>query len=107
MVLEGRCGGMIIRSQDKKSIINFNEIDTIKCKVIKEVGVFKPFHETEIRYFRDTEDCGLLGSYSTEGKAIKVLDMIQKAYNSIETMKIDKGAWRDNHYFEMPQDSEI
>lgn len=53
------------------------------------------------------QDSAVIGTYSTEEKAIKVLDMIQKAYNSIETMKIDKEAWRDNHYFQMPQDSEI
>ena len=96
---------MIIRSQNKKAIRNFNLIsDLVISKDSKgdwEIIACYP-------YFAQS-DCGfaVIGTYSTEEKAIKVLDMIQSAYNAIETMKIDKGAWRDNHYFEMPQDSEV
>lgn len=77
-------------------IVNLNNIDCI----------YHSNRENEIIVFNG-EATSHIGKYSTEEKAIKVLDMIQKAYNSIETMKIDKGAWRDNHYFEMPQDSEV
>ena len=77
-------------------IVNLNNIDCI----------YYSNRENEIIVFNG-EAKSHIGKYSTEEKAIKVLDMIQKAYNSIETMKIDKGAWRDNHYFEMPQDSEV
>ena len=87
---------MIIRSQNKTMIVNLNNIDCI----------YYSNRENEIIVFNG-EAKSSIGKYSTEAKAIKVLDMIQKAYNSIETMKIDKGAWRDNHYFEMPQDSEV
>ena len=86
---------MIIRSQDKTMIVNLNNIDCICSNRENKIIVFNGEAQSHI------------GKYSTEEKAIKVLDMIQKAYNSIETMKIDKGAWRDNHYFEMPQDSEV
>lgn len=79
---------MIIRSQDKKKIAAFD-----KCKATESGEVFV--------------NGAFFGNYSTEAKAIKVLDMIQSAYNAIETMKIDGGAWRDNHYFIMPQDSEV
>lgn len=84
---------MIIRSQDKKKIININN-----CHLMLR---------DEHHICAVNSNCGDIGTYSTEEKAIKVLDMIQKAYNSIETMKVDKQAWRDNHYFEMPQDSEV
>lgn len=87
---------MIIRSQDKKSITTDLDLHIKKLNTEKKerIDIF------------NRNGC-LLGTYSTEEKAIKVLDMIQSAYNTIETMKIDKQAWRDNHYFEMPQDSEV
>lgn len=84
---------MIIRSQDKKSITT-------------DLNLFiDDFSQDE--YLICNYKMDNLGKYSTEEKAIKVLDMIQSAYNAIETMKIDKQAWKDNHYFEMPQDSEV
>lgn len=86
---------MIIRSQNKKELHNLNGI--------KMIGIVTNSQD----FFVDVNGQHCIGVYSTEEKAIKVLDMIQKAYNSIETMKIDKGAWRDNHYFEMPQDNEV
>lgn len=82
---------MIIRSQDKKKIYNFEQIRKIDCETNSVM----------------LDDVSVIGTYSTEEKAIKVLDMIQSAYNAIETMKIDKRTWRDNHYFQMPQDSEV
>ncbi len=88
---------MIIRSQDKKAIT-----DDLKL-YIRENDFTRGKVKWEIR----NAEQDLLATYSTEEKAIKVLDMIQRAYNAIETMKIDKGAWRDNHYFEMPQESEV
>ena len=91
---------MIIRSQNKKAIANFDNIDSI--------GVERNHCGCDVVGFNGTrESCVKLGEYSTEEKVIKVLDMIQSAYNSIETMKIDKKAWRDNHYFQMPQDNKV
>lgn len=88
---------MIIRSQDKRKTTTDLNLHISECDFAKDNITY--------RIYTSTHDW--LGTYSTEEKAIKVLDMIQSAYNSIETMKIDKGAWRDNHYFEMPQDSEV
>jgi hypothetical protein len=88
---------MIIRSQDKKAIT-----DDLKL-YIRENDFTRDKVKWEIR----NAEQDLLATYSTEEKAIKVLDMIQSAYNAIETMKIDKGAWRDNHYFQMPSDEEV
>ena len=91
---------MIIRSQNKKGIINFNNIDTI--------GIEPNHCGYDVAAYNGTrESCVKLGEYSTKEKAIKVLDIIQSAYNTIETMKIDKCAWRDNHYFQMPSDEEV
>ena len=60
---------MLIRSQDKRILINMNNVSSI------EVG------DNELRIFADDgETIYDLGSYSTKAKAIKVLDMIQEAY---------------------------
>ena len=83
---------MIIRSQDKGSIRNFN--------LISDLVVSKSNNRWEIiacyPYFAQT-DCGfsVIGTYSTEEKAIKVLDMIQSNYE------------RRWEAFQMPQDSEV
>ena len=60
---------MLIRSQDKRILINMNNVSSI------EVG------DNELRIFADDgETIYDLGSYSTRAKAIKVLDMMQEAY---------------------------
>jgi hypothetical protein len=89
---------VIIRSQDKKSIINFDRIDTIRLSMQKEKGVIKSNYQTDIFY--DSEDTfGVLGTYLSVEKAIKVLDMIEVAYR--------KNAFIDGVVFQMPQDSEV
>ena len=81
---------MIIRSQDKKVIMNFNNIDTIDVR------------DKQVRYFANggVETMGLLGTYSTEEKSIKVLDMIAQNYVESEKHIIRR-------VFEMPQDDEV
>lgn len=60
---------MLIRSQDKCILINMNNVSSI------EVG------DNELRIFADDgETIYDLGSYSNKAKAMKVLDMIHKAY---------------------------
>lgn len=86
---------MIIRSQDKKIIVNFNSIDTIDVR------------DKQVRYFANggVETMGLLGTYSTEEKAIKVLDEIVNTY--VGTLWTDEKMIIANRIcFEMPQDSE-
>ena len=58
--------------------------------------------DNQIRYFSGggMETVGLLGQYSTEEKAIKVLDMIQKRYSEFCCNQFCS-------VFEMPQDSEV
>lgn len=59
---------MLIRSQNKKSIVNMDNIVEISV-VSREIYSFCGKNHTQI------------GTYSTEEKAIKVLDMIQNAYS--------------------------
>lgn len=83
---------MIIRSQNKKAIVNLNMIDTIEER------------DNQIRYFSGggMETVGLLGQYSTEEKAIKVLDMICNAYENYRG-----GNVYEHSIFNMPIDEEV
>ena len=75
---------MLIRSQDKRILINMNNVSSIEVC------------DNELRIFADDgETIYDLGSYSTKAKAMKVLDMIQEAYANGH---ID---------FQMPADSEV
>lgn len=90
---------MIIRTQNKKGIVNLDRVHTICTRVDKKRGEIKEQYETEIIYFcGDDETIGYLGEYSSEEKAIKVLDMIQEEFST----QLSK-----NKVFEMPQDSEV
>lgn len=111
---------MLIRSQDKRILINMNNVSSI------EAG------DDELRIFADDgETIYDLGSYSTRAKAMKVLDMIQEAYadaklNEILLPDVCKSAsesqmGKDNTsiaktiikdfmkkmIFKMPEDSEV
>lgn len=91
---------MLIRSQDKKSIVNINHIDTISVD------------EGKIKYFNGGgESMGMLGTYSTEEKAIKVLDMIQDAYLCTTEIVLSKDiigkCLPRATVFQMPQDEDV
>ena len=77
---------MLIRSQDKTKIFNF---DNIEC-------VFSHGKSVRIGVNNDSMD---IATYSTEEKAIKVLDMIENAYSNMTFV--------DGVTFQMPQDSEV
>ena len=79
---------MIIRSQDRKSIINYSCIDKI---YIRETDIW-------IRIIA-RDNIERIAAYSTEEKAIKVLDMIEDACRNM--------AFTDGVVFQMPQDSEV
>ena len=111
---------MLIRSQDKRILINMNNVSSI------EVG------DDRLRIFANNGDAIYdIGEYSTEAKVIKVLDMIQEAYadaklNEILLPDVCKSAsesqrGKDNTsiaktirkdfikkmIFQMPEDSEV
>ena len=77
---------MLIRSQDKEILINFNNSPAIKIMGTKgDVTII----------CSDTYETFVIGNYSTREKAIKVLDMLQEAYINGH---ID---------YQMPEDSEV
>lgn len=109
---------MLIRTQNKKGIVNLDNIDTIDTR------------DKQVRYFSGggVESMGLLGQYSTEEKAIKVLDMIQDAYARCESVRTltagtvfeiarefpteervneYKNIHRENFVFQMPADEDV
>ena len=66
---------MLIRSQDKRMIVNFDNICTVSAF---------PEKNSEDIYVEDGTGSLMVGRYSTKAKAIKVLDMIQEAYAGAE-----------------------
>ncbi len=70
---------MLIRSQDKEVLVNFD--------VSAGIEIAEGTTETVITSY--ITGCSyLLGKYSTKAKALKVLDMIQQAYMDFESAKI-------------------
>lgn len=97
---------MLIRSQDKRMIVNFDNICTVSAF---------PEKDSEDIYVEDGTGSLMAGKYSTKAKAMKVLDMIQEAYSEYQIMlnfsvsylhefkeKTDGFA-----IFQMPEDSEV
>lgn len=62
---------MLIRSQDKRMIVNFDNICTVSAF---------PEKDSEDIYVEDGTGSLMVGRYSTKVKAMKALDMIQEAY---------------------------
>lgn len=63
---------MLIRSQDKESLINFN--NSIVVNTMVDIGGV-----TKMFYSYSCDDY-VIGHYSSKEKAMKVLNMIQEAY---------------------------
>ena len=70
---------MLIRSQDKRMIVNFDNICTISAF---------PEKDSEDIYVEDGTGSLMVGRYSTKAKAMKVLDMIQDAYMEYKSGEI-------------------
>lgn len=81
---------MIIRSQDMKEIHNLDRVSNIAVL---------PCFGNENVFLIEVNRQHTIGTYSTEEKAIKVLDMIENAYKN--------QAFIDGVGFRMPQDSEV
>lgn len=104
---------MLIRSQNKKQLVNFNNYNGIAIAYESESD-FAVCSVLEVN--AESISQVHLGNYSTEAKAIKVLDMIQAAYeNSLYCdHAFDSAAqmqrpyiFASNTVFQMPQDSEV
>ena len=89
---------MLIRSQNKELLVNFN----VSAGIEIEEGTTKTVVTSYI-----TGCSYLLGEYSTKAKAMKVLDMIQDAYERYEYEKVFKTGLTLFETFQMPEDSEV
>ena len=89
---------MLIRSQDKAFLLNFNNLTAIYMeKIDKDFDIV----------YNDFEDAYTLGKYSTEAKAMKVLDMVQDAYERYEYEKVFKTGLTLFETFQMPEDGSV
>lgn len=90
---------MLIRSQDKLTLLNIEAITTIS------VGI------SGLTVDADTDSSSYtLGDYGTIQKAIKVLDMIQKWYAIQKGKKpcyVSTDKRLAEYCFQMPEDSEV
>nr|DAE18271.1 MAG TPA: hypothetical protein [Siphoviridae sp. cteHV32] len=90
---------MLIRSQDKEALINFN--NSIVVNTMVDIGgVTKMFCSYSC-------DDYVIGHYSSKEKAMKVLDMIQEAYCKFMSVKNDDAWSGKESVFYMPEDSEV
>ena len=89
---------MLIRSQNKELLVNFNVSTGIEIEERNTKTVVTSYI-TGCSY--------LLGEYSTKEKALKVLDMIQEAYERYEYEKVFKTGLTLFETFQMPADSEV
>ena len=89
---------MLIRSQNKEILVNFNVSAGIEIEERNTKTVVTSYI-TGCSY--------LLGEYSTKEKALKVLDMIQEAYERYEYEKVFKTGLTLFETFQMPEDSEV
>lgn len=96
---------MLIRSQNKKILTNIGQVTDLGVKKFGEGFGIKAYYPFAI----DEDYSGeVIGEYSTEEKAIKVLDMIQQAYcKSFEEKKDNYVGHRYNLVFQMPEDEEV
>lgn len=96
---------MLIRSQDKKKLIPIMPLGI--TKLVRSCRGEANRVDGYAIYSYDNVNM-ILGNYSTEEKAIKVLDMIEAEYlNANHSTMIGNYAFVKNVVFEMPQDSEV
>lgn len=89
---------MLIRSQNKAFLLNFS--NWAVAYIVKNDGGF-------VILSLDNENRYKLGKYSSEAKAMKVLDMIQEAYCKFMSVKNDDAWSGKESVFYMPEDSEV
>lgn len=89
---------MLIRSQDKRHLVNLNNVELVY--VSKSVVCAD---------FVDSRDDGFskLGEYNTEEKALKVLDMIEDKHAEYVLAIAGASCSRNPAIFQMPEDGEV
>ena len=97
---------MLIRSQDKKILTKFETIT-----IFPAIDFNNEAKENEKIMITYTKRIGAnsIGTYSSEEKALKVLDMIQEAYLKNAQANLSAGTLtvNKNTVFQMPQDDEV
>lgn len=89
---------MLIRSQDKTILLNFSNSTVVYiAKNDKDFVILSLENGNRYRF----------GKYSSEAKAMKVLDMIQEAYERYEYEKAFKTGLALFETFQIPEDSEV
>lgn len=94
---------MWIRSQDRKALLNVNQV------------LINPSVNGSIYYINDSlgEESNVLGIYTSEEKALKVLDEIQRAVGSAKIYSTNRASnchSMSNEYvmvYQMPQDEDV
>lgn len=92
---------MIIRSQDMKEIHNLDRVSNIAVL---------PCFGNENVFLIEVNRQHTIGTYSTEEKAIKVLDMICEEYKKPDMWaeySCNEMVIHNKTIFQMPQDSEV
>ena len=95
---------MIIVSQDKRTIVNFDNLKTIELD--------RETNFTAINIFRETNEvetgvCDLyIGKYETEERAKEVLDEIGEQYEHEKECECDRSYLKtlDNFIYRMPKE---
>lgn len=93
---------MIIRSQRKGMILNMDCIAKIYVDDVLQ-------ENTKIFKYGIVADKEIIAVYSTEEKAVKVLDMMQEAYSRMEDIKCGavQAQKYDSFCFQMPADEDV
>lgn len=90
---------MLIRSQNKAAIVNFDNVFNIAT--IRNIN-----GAVAIYIVSQGSRCNM-AEYSAKAKAMKVLDMIQEAYCKFMSVKNDDAWSGKKSVFYMPEDSEV
>ena len=91
---------MIIRSQDKLTLINLDNTDSVYYSYLG-------YGENRVMASNENTKCSI-GKYSSKEKVIKVLDMICEWYQYLQECKLGgMGVNKVEFVFQMPQDSEV
>jgi hypothetical protein len=89
---------MLIRSQNKAILLNFSNSTVVYiAKNDKDFVILSLENGNRYRF----------GKYSSEAKAMKVLDMIQEAYYEFMAVRNDDMWNGKESVFQMPEDSEV
>jgi hypothetical protein len=103
---------MLIRSQDKKSLVNLDNIESIDICGYRVSGmkVTEDDENANMWYlsYSGNEKSFFVGRYSTASKAIRVLDRIQKHVDYLRITKLGGGNIYDiDETFQIPLDEDV